>query len=257
MSMKTKTVLLISLIAAASLVSAAAAPVKTEGGSGGRDRRGRPHDLSGYTFRCTPRRRFALASSSARGKMAGGTSRRQVRACVYAGRCRLRGMAERRLCRDPAPSEDCLYLNVWTPANAATDRLPVLVWIYGGGFVFDATSVPLNSGEQLAKKRGGVRQHRVSRRSMGFMAHPGLTAESKNHSSGNYGVLDMIAGLKWVHKNIAAFGGNPGKVTIMGESAGGIAVSPTVHIAACKGRSKERFQRAGAPSGRPVDRDAW
>src|ERR1043166_3714765 len=95
-------------------------------------------------------------------------------------------------------SEDCLYLNVWTPAKAAGDRLPVLVWIYGGGFTGGATLVPVNRGEQLAKK--GVVFVSIAYRvgPLGFMAHPGLTAESKNHSSGNYGMLDMIAGLQWV-----------------------------------------------------------
>jgi para-nitrobenzyl esterase len=122
-------------------------------------------------------------------------------------------------------SEDCLYLNVWTPAKSPTERLPVLVWIYGGGFSAGATSIPNYSGERLAKK--GVVLVSVAYRvnTFGFLAHPGLSAESDKHASGNYGLLDMIAGLRWVQKNIAAFGGNPRQVTIFGESAGGIAVS--------------------------------
>jgi para-nitrobenzyl esterase len=125
----------------------------------------------------------------------------------------------------PGSSEDCLYLNVWTPAKPSKDRLPVLVWIYGGGFNMGSTSFPVFSGENLTKK-GVVLvsiAYRVGR--IGFLAHPELTAENPNHSSGNYGLLDMIAGLKWIQKNIAAFGGDPQKVTIFGESAGGIAVS--------------------------------
>jgi len=122
-------------------------------------------------------------------------------------------------------SEDCLYLNVWTTAKSANDRLPVMVWIYGGGFVGGSTAGPQTTGERLASK--GVIVVSVAYRvgPLGYLAHPGLSAESKDHVSGNYGVLDMIAGLQWVKKNIAAFGGDPGKVTIFGESAGGIAVS--------------------------------
>jgi para-nitrobenzyl esterase len=122
-------------------------------------------------------------------------------------------------------SEDCLYVNVWTPAKSADDRLPVLVWIYGGGFSFGSTSTPVHNGEHLARK--GVilvsLNYRVG--PLGFLAHPELSAESPHHVSGNYGLQDMIAGLQWVQKNIAAFGGDPAKVTIFGESAGGIAVS--------------------------------
>ena len=122
-------------------------------------------------------------------------------------------------------SEDCLYLNVWTPAKTSNDKIPVLVWIYGGGFNFGATSEPVYNGEKLASK--GVVLVSIAYRvgQLGFMAHPELSAETPNHVSGNYGLLDMIAGLEWVKKNIAAFGGDPDKVTIFGESAGGIAVS--------------------------------
>jgi Carboxylesterase family len=116
-------------------------------------------------------------------------------------------------------------LDIWTPAKSPNDRIPVLAWIYGGGFSFGATSEPVYSGEKLAKK--GVVLVSIAYRvgQLGFLAHPELSAESANHVSGNYGLLDMIAGLHWVQKNIAAFGGDPDKVTIFGESAGGIAVS--------------------------------
>ena len=121
--------------------------------------------------------------------------------------------------------EDCLYLNVWTPAKSAGERVPVLVWIYGGGFSFGSTSTPVHNGEHLARK--GVvlvtLNYRVG--TLGFLAHPALSAESPQHVSGNYGLLDQIAGLQWVRRNIAAFGGDPEKVTIFGESAGGISVS--------------------------------
>jgi para-nitrobenzyl esterase len=122
-------------------------------------------------------------------------------------------------------SEDCLYLNVWTQANAASDKLPVMVWIHGGGFVAGAPLEATYFGEKLTHK--GVIYVSIAYRlgALGFLAHPELSAESPNHVSGNYGLLDMIAALKWVQKNISAFGGNPNKVTIFGESAGAIAIS--------------------------------
>ena len=126
----------------------------------------------------------------------------------------------------PEPlSEDCLYLNVWTPAKSAKERVPVLVWIYGGGFNGGATSFPVHDGARLAKR--GVVLVSVAYRVgvLGFYAHPELSAESPQHASGNYGLLDMIASLQWIQRNIAAFGGDPQRVTIFGESAGGIAVS--------------------------------
>ncbi len=125
----------------------------------------------------------------------------------------------------PKTSEDCLYLNVWTPAKSPHAKVPVLVWIYGGGFNAGGTSEPTYSGEVLARK--GVVLVSIAYRvgQFGFLAHPELSAESPNHVSGNYGLLDMIAALQWIRHNIAAFGGDPAKVTIFGESAGGIAVS--------------------------------
>jgi para-nitrobenzyl esterase len=127
--------------------------------------------------------------------------------------------------RGAAMSEDCLYLNVWTPAKSPRDRIPVLVWIYGGGFSGGATSIPTYSGEKLASR--GVVLVSIAYRvgALGFLAHPGLSTESEHKVSGNYGLLDMIAGLQWIQRNIAAFGGDPRRVTIFGESAGGIAVS--------------------------------
>ena len=122
-------------------------------------------------------------------------------------------------------SEDCLYLNVWTPATSPEERFPVLVWIYGGGFSFGATSEPVYDGAALAKK--GVVLVSIAYRvgQIGFLAHPELSAENPDKISGNYGILDQIAGLQWVKDNIAAFGGDPNQVTIFGESAGGISVS--------------------------------
>jgi para-nitrobenzyl esterase len=121
-------------------------------------------------------------------------------------------------------NEDCLYLNVWTPAKGPTDKLPVMVWIYGGGFTIGGTSLHQYDGENLAKK--GVILVSIAYRlgQFGFLASPELSKEQGGHS-GNYGLLDQIAGLEWVKRNISAFGGDPHRVTVFGESAGGISVS--------------------------------
>jgi len=148
-------------------------------------------------------------------------------------------------------SEDCLYLNVWSPAKSGKDRIPVLVWIYGGGFGAGSTSEAGYSGEKLAKK--GVVLVSIAYRVgvLGFMAHPELSAESPGHVSGNYGLLDMIAGLKWIQKNIAAFGGDPKKVTIFGESAGGIAVSMLCASPLAKGLFQGAISQSGGSFGPP------
>ncbi|WP_346860840.1 carboxylesterase family protein [uncultured Draconibacterium sp.] len=119
-------------------------------------------------------------------------------------------------------SEDCLYLNVWTPAKSSNEKLPVMVWIPGGGFVTGTSAI---AGENMAEM--GVVMVSIAYRLgvLGFMAHPELTAESKNKVSGNYGMLDQIAALKWIQDNIKAFGGDPNNVTIFGESSGGASVS--------------------------------
>ena len=122
-------------------------------------------------------------------------------------------------------SEDCLYLNVWTPAKADDEHLPVLVYFYGGGFVAGDGSEYRYDGESIARK--GIVVVTVNYRLgiFGFLAHPELTKESPYHSSGNYGLLDQSAALRWVQQNIASFGGDPAKITIAGESAGSISVS--------------------------------
>jgi len=148
-------------------------------------------------------------------------------------------------------SEDCLYLNVWTPAQSENDRIPILVWIYGGGFGAGATSEKNYSGENLAKK--GVVLVSIAYRvgQLGFLAHPELSKESPNHVSGNYGLLDMIAGLKWIQKNIDSFGGDPNKVTIFGESAGGIAVSMLCASPLAKGLFHGAVSQSGGSFGPP------
>ncbi len=127
--------------------------------------------------------------------------------------------------RSNGMSEDCLYLNVWTPAKSGNEKLPVLVYIFGGGFQNGDGSEPRYDGENMARK--GMVAVSVNYRTniFGFFVHPELTKESPHHAAGNYGLLDQVAALRWVQKNIAAFGGDPKRVTIAGESAGSISVS--------------------------------
>lgn len=127
--------------------------------------------------------------------------------------------------RSDGVSEDCLYLNVWTPAKSAGAKLPVLVYFYGGGFIAGDGSEPRYDGESMAKH--GIVAVTVNYRLgvFGFLAHPELSKESPRKASGNYGFLDQNAALRWVQQNIAAFGGDPKKVTIAGESAGSMSVS--------------------------------
>lgn len=126
--------------------------------------------------------------------------------------------------RSAGMSEDCLYLNVWTPSKSFKEKLPVLVYFYGGGFVAGDGSESRYDGESMAQK--GIVTLTVNYRLgvFGFLSHPELTAESPHHASGNYGLLDQHAALEWVKKNIAAFGGDPQRVTIAGESAGSVSV---------------------------------
>jgi len=144
----------------------------------------------------------------------------------------------------PGLSEDCLYLNVWTPAKAASERLPVMVWIYGGGFAAGATSGAVYDGTRLAEK--GVVLVSVAYRvgPFGFLAHPELSRES-GKGSGTYGLQDMIAGLEWVKANVGAFGGDARNVTIFGESAGGIAVSMLAASPAAKGLFAKAISESG------------
>ena len=163
----------------------------------------------------------------------------------FGARCMQGRIFQDMVFRDPGPSEDCLTLNVWTPAASAGERLPVMVWIFGGGFQAGGTSEPRQDGENLAHKGVVVVSLNYRLGIFGFFSHPELTKESPHHASGNYGLLDQAAALKWVHTNIAAFGGDPDKVTIFGESAGSISVSAQMASPLSKGL----FSRAIGESG--------
>jgi para-nitrobenzyl esterase len=147
-------------------------------------------------------------------------------------------------------SEDCLYLNVWTGAKTPSDRRPVIVFIYGGGFISGGTAIPVYDGEAMARKDVVFVSVNYRLGIFGFLCHPWLTAESGHQASGNYGLLDLIAALRWVQENIAAFGGDPSNVTIAGESAGSISVNCLVASPLAKGL----FHRAIGESGAAVTR---
>lgn len=144
--------------------------------------------------------------------------------------------------------EDCLYLNVWTPGLDAAKR-PVMVWIHGGGMTIGSGSSSMYDGSVLARQDVVVVTFNYRLGVLGFLAHPELSAESPDGVSGNYGLLDQIAALRWVRDNIAAFGGDPGNVTIFGESAGAVSVGCLLVAPAAKGL----FHRAILESGAPVD----
>jgi para-nitrobenzyl esterase len=158
------------------------------------------------------------------------------------------------ICMQPAPrgatsapnmSEDCLFLNVWTSATTASDRRPVMVWIHPGGYQTGSGSTPGYDGEAMAKK--GVVLVTINYRLgvFGFFSHPELTKESEHHASGNYALMDQAAALRWVQKNIAAFGGDPQRVTVFGDSAGSSSIANLMGSP----RAKGLFQRAVGESG--------
>jgi len=166
-------------------------------------------------------------------------------ATSFGSRCMQTHLYTDMVFRDSGPSEDCLTLNVWTPAGKDSAPLPVMVWIYGGGFVTGGTSEPRQDGEHLAHKGVIVVSMNYRLGIFGFFALPGLAAESPNHAAGNYGLMDQRAAIDWVRRNIAAFGGDPAKVTIFGESAGSISVSAQMASPLSKGL----FARAIGESG--------
>ncbi len=158
-------------------------------------------------------------------------------------------------------SEDCLYLNVWTPASSTKkSNLPVMVWIHGGGFTGGSGSSPQNFGNEFAKQ-GVVLvtfNYRLGR--LGFFAHPALSKEFPDEPKGNYGYMDQIAALKWIQNNIATFGGNPKNVTIFGFSAGGVSVHSLLSIPAAKGLFHKAIGhssggRDGVLTGRPIHQE--
>ena len=167
------------------------------------------------------------------------------KATEFGARCMQGSIFSDMIFRDKGVSEDCLYLNVWTPAKSSKEKLAVMVWIYGGGFQAGAASEPRQDGKDLAKKGVVVVSFNYRLGVFGFLSHPDLTKESPHNASGNYGLMDQVAALQWVRKNISEFGGDPNKVTIFGESAGSFAVSGLMASPLAQGL----FQRAIGESG--------
>jgi para-nitrobenzyl esterase len=147
---------------------------------------------------------------------------------------------------DKGPSEDCLYLNIWMPENPPTNKLPVMVWIHGGGYVAGASSEPRQDGGNLSKLGVMVVSFNYRMGLFGFFAHPELARESARNATGNYGLLDQVAALQWVHNNIAAFGGDPDNVTIFGESAGSFSVSALMASPLSQGLFRRAIGESGA-----------
>jgi para-nitrobenzyl esterase len=146
----------------------------------------------------------------------------------------------------PRADEDCLYLNVWTAAARATERRPVMVWIFGGAYTEGAGSSRHNDGEALARKGAVLVTFNYRLGPFGFFSHPELTKESGHNASGNYAVMDALAALTWVQKNIAAFGGDPANVTIFGESAGASLSAGLVGSPLAKGLFRRAISESGA-----------
>jgi len=154
----------------------------------------------------------------------------------------------------PTISEDCLYLNVWTAADAASERRPVMVWIYGGAYTEGSGSSPHNEGFALAKKGVVLVSFNYRLGAFGFFSHPELTAESGHNASGNQALLDTLAVLQWVQTNIAAFGGDPRNVTIFGESAGAAMAAGLVGSPLSKGLFHRAISESGAWMGLSMNR---
>jgi para-nitrobenzyl esterase len=171
------------------------------------------------------------------------TADREPAECVQA----LRSPTINHYFGDELSGEDCLYLNIWAPPHSKSgDRLPVLVWIYGGAFTGGSASMPIYAGSALAKK--GVIYVAFNYRLgvFGFLAHPDATKQSGHHASGDWGFLDQIAALQWVQRNIAVFGGDPTNVTLIGQSAGSMSINDLQASALAKGLFKRVIGMSGA-----------
>jgi para-nitrobenzyl esterase len=170
-------------------------------------------------------------------------------ATEFAPRCMQQPLFSDMMFRSPTTSEDCLYLNVWAPGNRSTSsktRSPVLVYIYGGGFMAGDSSEKRYDGAVLARRGIVVVTMNYRLGVFGFFSHPQLTAASPHHASGNYGLLDQVAALNWVKRNIAAFGGDPGQITIGGESAGSMSVSALMASPLSRGTIARAIGESGA-----------
>ena len=241
-------VVLGTLVTALAAGGAAAEPVRTQAGlvEGVADADGALHAYRGIPFAAPPvgdlRWREPRPVAPWQGVR---------KAAEFAPRCMQGPVFDDMVFRDQ-PSEDCLYLNVWTPAKSAAERLPVMVWLHGGGFQAGSASEPRQDGARLARKGVVVIGINYRMGVFGFFSHPALAAESGHDASGNYGLLDQIAALRWVRDNVAAFGGSPDNVTIFGESAGSFAVSALMASPLARGLFQRAIGESGAYLGKNV-----
>src|ERR1700728_1442472 len=164
----------------------------------------------------------------------------------FGSRCMQQTHYDDMVFRDPGESEDCLTLNVWAPAQKSKTKLPVMVWIFGGGFAGGGTSEPRQDGEHLSRKGVLVVSMNYRLGVFGFFATSELAAEDPHHAAGNYGLLDQTAAMQWVRRNIKAFGGDPDNVTIFGESAGSFAVSAQMASPLAQGLFAHAIGESGA-----------
>lgn len=222
------------VFAAATASAAITEPVKTDGGlvSGAAGNDAAVRVFKGMPFAAPPVGPLRWKAPQPPAKWEGVKT-----AVAFGPRCMQGGGGGGRAGAPPPPptSEDCLYINVWTAASSSSAKLPVMVWSYGGAFTQGAGSVAGYDGEAMAKKGVVFVTYNYRVGPFGFFAHPELTKESGRNASGNYGVMDLHAALKWVHNNIAAFGGDPGRVTLVGESAGAALESVLVGSKEAKG----------------------
>jgi para-nitrobenzyl esterase len=246
--------LFVSAVVAFTFIPDASAPVQVTGGqvSGSLNKTGEVRIYRGIPFAASPVGELRWKAPQPVKPWSG------VRKCDAFGPSPMQGTpapfsmwSEEFLIPKAPISEDCLYLNVWTGAKSSTAKQPVVVWIYGGGFGSGGSAVPIYDGEATAKK--GVVFVSINYRvgPFGFFAHPELTKESGHNASGNYGLMDQLAGLQWVKQNIAAFGGDPSNVTIAGQSAGSMSVNCLVASPLGKGLFNKAIAESGASFARP------
>lgn len=231
--------LLCSAAFAAVAIPAGARPVPTDSGPVEGSREGPIVSYKGIPYAAPPL--GALRWRAPRPVLAWHAPRKADRfapACPQVGTYPLDAPAE-------ATSEDCLALNVWAPAKTRSARLPVMVWIHGGGLSNGSGAVPIYGGERLARRGVIVVTLNYRLGALGFLAHPELGGESGHGGSGNYGLLDQIAALEWVQRNIAGFGGDPDRVTLFGQSSGAFSIS----LLTASPKAKGLFRRAIAQSG--------
>src|SRR5579859_1123232 len=245
--MATYALVLVAMLAGADV--AAAQQVRTEAGTveGSTNHDGKVQIFKGIPYAAPPVGALRWKEPQPVAKWEG-----VRKATEFGARCMQGNVFGDMVFRDAGTSEDCLYLNVWTPKASAEAKLPVMVWIYGGGFQAGATSEPRQDGEALAHRGVVIVSMNYRLGIFGFFSHPELTKESAHHASGNYGLLDQVAALEWVRKNIAAFGGDPENVTIFGESAGSFSVSALMASPRSKGLIHRAIGESGAFFGRTL-----